>query len=77
MLISAAIVNSLLDSLGEKDEQLRSTTEASLIRIAKRRHDEIVEVFCEYRKKYPKLGDAQSSIILRYVDNIYNNDLLV
>lgn len=68
-----AIVNSLLDTLGEKDEQLRSTTEASLIRIAKRRHDEIVEVFCEYRKKHPKLGDAQASIILRVIEHVVIN----
>ncbi|XP_053688196.1 maestro heat-like repeat-containing protein family member 1 [Sabethes cyaneus] len=68
-----AIVNGLLDSLGEKDEALRNMTEASLIRIAKRRHDEIVEVFCEYRKKHPKLGDMQAAIILRVIEHVVIN----
>ncbi|KFB39654.1 AGAP000273-PA-like protein [Anopheles sinensis] len=68
-----AIVNSLLDSLNDKDELLRSTTEASLIRIAKRRHDEIVEVLCEYRKKHPKLGDTHTLIILRVISYIGAN----
>ncbi|XP_055537388.1 maestro heat-like repeat-containing protein family member 1 isoform X2 [Wyeomyia smithii] len=61
-----AIVNSLLDSLSEKDDTLRNMTEASLIRIAKQRHDEIVEVFCDYRKKHPKLGETQAAIILSH-----------
>uniref|UniRef100_A0A182KBM8 HEAT repeat protein n=1 Tax=Anopheles christyi TaxID=43041 RepID=A0A182KBM8_9DIPT len=73
MHISAAVVNSLLDSLNDKEELLRSTTEASLIRIAKRRHDEIVEVFCEYRKKHPKLGDTHTLIILRVISYIATN----
>ena len=64
MLISAAVVASFLDSL-VGDEQLRNTTEAALIRIARKRHDEIIEVFCEYRKKHQKLGETQASIILR------------
>uniref|UniRef100_A0A182W5M5 Uncharacterized protein n=1 Tax=Anopheles minimus TaxID=112268 RepID=A0A182W5M5_9DIPT len=68
-----AVVNSLLDSLNDKEELLRSTTEASLIRIAKRRHDEIVEVFLEYRKKHPKLGDTHTLIILRVISYIATN----
>uniref|UniRef100_A0A182PSV0 HEAT repeat protein n=1 Tax=Anopheles epiroticus TaxID=199890 RepID=A0A182PSV0_9DIPT len=68
-----AVVNSLLDSLNDKEELLRSTTEASLVRIAKRRHDEIVEVFCEYRKKHPKLGDTHTLIILRVISHIATN----
>uniref|UniRef100_A0A182QHL8 Uncharacterized protein n=1 Tax=Anopheles farauti TaxID=69004 RepID=A0A182QHL8_9DIPT len=68
-----AVVNSLLDSLTDKEELLRSTTEASLIRIAKRRHDEIVEVFCEYRKKHPKLSDTHNQIILRVISYIATN----
>uniref|UniRef100_A0A182J852 Condensin complex subunit 1 C-terminal domain-containing protein n=1 Tax=Anopheles atroparvus TaxID=41427 RepID=A0A182J852_ANOAO len=68
-----AIVNSLLDSLNDKEELLRNTTEASLFRIAKRRHDEIVEVLCEYRKKHPKLGDTHTLIILRVISYIAAN----
>ncbi|XP_041764135.1 maestro heat-like repeat-containing protein family member 1 [Anopheles merus] len=68
-----AVVTSLLDSLNDKEELLRTTTEASLIRIAKRRHDEIVEVFCDYRKKHPKLGDTHTLIILRVISYIATN----
>lgn len=66
------IVKSLLDSLGG-DEQLRNTTEAALIRIAKKRYDEIIEVFCEYRKKHQKLGETQASIILRVIEHVVVN----
>ncbi|XP_058812220.1 maestro heat-like repeat-containing protein family member 1 [Topomyia yanbarensis] len=68
-----AIVSSLLDCLGENDESLRNMTETSLIRIAKRRHDEIVEVFCDYHRKHPKLSETQSSIILRVIEHIVIN----
>lgn len=67
-----AVVNSLLDSLGG-DEQLRNTTEAALIRIARKRYDEIIEVFCEYRRKYQKLGETQASIILRVIEHVVVN----
>ena len=65
MLFSAEIVVNLLDTLGEKDEKIRNTVESALIRIARKRYDEIIEVFCEYRKKHQKLGDLQIAIILR------------
>ncbi|XP_055586615.1 maestro heat-like repeat-containing protein family member 1 [Uranotaenia lowii] len=68
-----AIVTNLLDCLVDKDESLRSTTEASLIRIAKKRHDEIIEVFCDYRKKHPKLSETQSAIILRVIEYVVIN----
>lgn len=66
------IVKSLLDSLSG-DEQLRNTTEAALIRIAKKRYDEIIEVFCEYRKKHQKLGETQASIVLRVIEHVVVN----
>lgn len=70
-----AVINSLLDSLGgpSGDEQLRNTTEAALIRIAKKRYDEIIEVFCEYRKKNQKLGETQAAIILRVIEYVVAN----
>ncbi|ETN63752.1 hypothetical protein AND_004522 [Anopheles darlingi] len=69
----SAIVFSLLDSLNDKDEVLRITTEAALTRIAARRHDEIVEVFCEHRKKHPKLSESQTIVILRVLSYIATN----
>ncbi|XP_058442811.1 maestro heat-like repeat-containing protein family member 1 [Malaya genurostris] len=68
-----AIVNSMLDCLGESDESLRSMIEVSLIRIARRRHDEILEVFCDYRKKHSKLSEAQTEIILRVIEYVAIN----
>ncbi|XP_055615310.1 maestro heat-like repeat-containing protein family member 1 isoform X2 [Toxorhynchites rutilus septentrionalis] len=67
------IVNELLETFGEKDDLLRSTTESSLIKIARRRHDEIVKIFCEYREKNPKIGEPQASVILRVIEHVVLN----
>jgi hypothetical protein len=68
---SAEIVVNLLETLNEKDEKIRSTIDASLHRIAKKRYDEIIEVFCDYRAKHAKLSDNQVVIILKYVEPFF------
>lgn len=57
--------NHLLDTLNDKDEQVRSVAEASLIKIADKKPDEVIVFVCEYKKKNPKLPDATIAVILR------------
>lgn len=55
----------LLDSLNDKDEQVRAVSEASLIKIADKKPDDIILFVCDYKKKNPKLSDATIAVILR------------
>lgn len=57
-------VSCLLDSLNDKVEQVRSTAEDSLIKIADRKPDEVIGFVCEY-KKSGKLSDGIVAVILR------------
>lgn len=58
-------VNSLLDSLNDKDDQVKALAEASLIKIADKKPDEIILFVCDYKKKNPKLSDPTIAVILR------------
>lgn len=58
-------VNSLLDSIGDKDDDVKSAVERSLVRMCKRRPNETIEIICGYRQKYPKLAEAQVALLLR------------
>lgn len=57
--------NHLLDSLNDKDEQVRAMAEASLIKIADKKPDEVIVFVCDYKKKNPKLPDGVIATILR------------
>jgi hypothetical protein len=55
----------LLDSLNDKDEQVKGIAEASLIKIADKKPDDIILFVCDYKKKNPKLSDPTIAVILR------------
>lgn len=57
--------NQLLDTLGDKDEQVKAVAEGSLIKIADKKPDEVIVFVCDYKKKNPKLSDAVIAVILR------------
>lgn len=59
------VVFQLLDSLNDKDDQVRATAEASLVKIADKKPDEIVLFVCDYKKKAAKLTDPAIAVILR------------
>jgi hypothetical protein len=58
-------VNQLLETLNDKDDQVRATSESSLIKIADRKPDEVIVFVCEYKKKNGKLSDVSIAVILR------------
>lgn len=55
----------LLDSLNDKDDQVKATAEASIIKIADKKPDEVILFVCDYKKKNPKLLDPVIAVILR------------
>lgn len=57
--------NCLLDTLNDKDEEVRSTAEDSLIKIADKKPDDVIVFVCEYKKKSGKLSDGVVAVILR------------
>lgn len=58
-------VNSLLESVSDKDEGVKSAVERSLVRMCKRRPNETIEIICSYRQKFQKLPEHQVAILLR------------
>lgn len=58
-------VTHLLDTLSDKDKEVKIVTEASLIKIADKKPDEIILFICEYKKKNPKLPDSIIAVTLR------------
>lgn len=58
-------VNSLLESIGDKDDDVKGAVERSLVRMCKRRPNETIEIICGYRQKCPKLTEAQVALLLR------------
>ena len=61
----ADAVFNLLDSLNDKDDQVKTIAEASLIKIADKKPDEVILIVCDYKKKNPKLSDPTIAVILR------------
>ena len=59
------VVLQLLESLNDKDEQVRKVSEVSLIKIADKKPDEVILHLCEYKKKNVKIADSISAVILR------------
>jgi hypothetical protein len=57
--------NHLLDTLNDKDEQVRAVAEASLLKIADKKPDEVIVFVCDYKKKNPKLSDVTIAVVLR------------
>lgn len=56
-------VTRLLDSL--LDDDVKIIAEASLIKIADKKPDEIVLFICDYKKKNPKMLDSTIAVTLR------------
>lgn len=55
----------LLESLNDKDDQVKAVAEASLIKIADKKPDEVISYVCDYKKKNPKSTDALIAVVLR------------
>lgn len=58
-------IQNLLDGLSDKDEQVKAVCEASLVRIANRHPNEIINYSIAYKKKTPKIADPIVAVILR------------
>lgn len=61
-------VAQLLESLADKDEQVKATAEGSLIKISDKKPDDIILFVCDYKKRNPKLVDSVIAVILRFVN---------
>jgi hypothetical protein len=64
-LIYLDAIQSLLEGLNDKDDQVKGVCEASLIRIANRHPNDIINFIIAYKKKTPKISDKDSAVILR------------
>lgn len=60
-------IQNLLDGLSDKDDHVKAVCEASLIRIANRHPNEIINYSIGYKKKTTKVADSIVAVILRYV----------
>lgn len=60
-----AAVNSLLESINEKDEHVRNAVENALVRMIESRPNQTIAALCEFKVKQPKLSDQATVIILR------------
>lgn len=58
-------VGSLLDLCSDKDEQVKATCEASLVRISNRSPNELITFIIAYKKKTQKITDSCVAVILR------------
>ena len=58
-------IQNLLDGLNDKDDQVKAVCEASLIRIANRHPNDIINLIIAYKKKTPKTADPIVAVILR------------
>lgn len=58
-------VNSLLDTISDKDDGVKNAVERSLVRMCKRRPNETIEILYNYRQKCLKLTDVQVALLLR------------
>lgn len=60
-----AAVNSLLESISDKDEHVRNSVENALVRMIEARPNQTIATLCEFKVKQPKLSDQATVIILR------------
>jgi pullulanase/glycogen debranching enzyme len=58
-------VASLLDLTGDKDETVRATCEASLVRVSSRSPNEVINFIIAHKKKTLKPVDSVVAVILR------------
>lgn len=65
LLLLLAAVNSLLDSINEKDEHVRNAVENALVRMIEARPNQTITALCEFKVKQTKLSDQATVIILR------------
>lgn len=66
-----AAINSLLESISEKDESVRNAIELALGRMAERRPNETMMALCDFKAKQQKLPEQQTAIVLRYFSLIF------
>lgn len=59
-------IQHLLDGLNDKDDQVKAVCEASLIRIANRHPNDIINLIIAYKKKTQKIPDPNVAVILRW-----------
>ncbi|KAG5684005.1 hypothetical protein PVAND_013258 [Polypedilum vanderplanki] len=63
-------VSSLLDLTNDKDDTVRATCEASLVRISNRNPNEVIDFIIAYKKKNPKQNDSTIAVVLRIIEHI-------
>ncbi|KAJ6639089.1 Maestro heat-like repeat-containing protein family member 1 [Pseudolycoriella hygida] len=70
-----AAIQSLLESITDKDEFVRNAVENALVRMIEARPDQIINALCDFRNKQPKLNDQAIVIILRVFEKFTLTDL--
>lgn len=65
LILIVGAVNSLLDTINDKDESVRMAVEKALIRTCKRRPNDTIGIIYNFRQKNPKLAELQVSLLLR------------
>lgn len=63
-------ITNLLDGLTDKDDQVRTSIETSLRCIAEKHTNSALKYLCDYKQKHEKLGEIQTSVILRVIESI-------
>jgi hypothetical protein len=58
-------VGNLLDLCTDKDDQVKGVCEASLVRIASRNPNELINYVINYKKKNQKISENVIAVILR------------
>ena len=58
-------VGNLLDLCNDKDDQVKGVCEASLVRIASRNPNELINYVINYKKKNQKISEHIIAVILR------------
>jgi hypothetical protein len=58
-------IGNLLDLCNDKDDQVKGVCEASLVRIASRNPNELINYVINYKKKTQKISDHIIAVILR------------
>lgn len=58
-------IGNLLDLCNDKDDQVKGVCEASLVRIASRNPNELINYVISYKKKNQKISENIIAVILR------------
>ncbi|XP_070495465.1 maestro heat-like repeat-containing protein family member 1 isoform X2 [Chironomus tepperi] len=63
-------IGSLLDLCNDKDDQVKGVCEASLVRIASRNPNELINYVINYKKKNQKISEQTIAVILRIIEHV-------